>query len=208
MSQARTLDGQLQKMPFGEIFQTISLCKQTGVLTLTDTKGAAKLVFSQGDLFYASLDSMSPFGHTLMKKGIITSEELENALAIQRDEKDVPIANILEKTGTVAKEVLQGELKKHLVSLVRTLLTWESGSFHFDFGLRIEKEMLLEKGLNLPALLVEATRPADSWRMELQTDITENPEKQEEDLGEKDKTEEMGDVYFDALRADWVDEHE
>ena len=168
-------------MPFGEIFQTISLCKQTGVLTLTESKGSAKLVFSQGNLFYASCDNMSPFGHTLMKKGIITSEELENALTIQRgDEKNIPIADILEKTGIVAKEVLQAELKKHLVAVVRTLLSWEAGAFHFDFGLRVEKPILLEQGLNLPALLIEATRPADAWRQDLQTDITESPAEREE----------------------------
>lgn len=172
----RTLDGQLKKMPFGEIFQTISLCKQTGVLTLTDSKGAAKLVFSQGKLFYASCDSMNPFGHALVKKGIITSAELENALAVQRtDETNTPIADILEKTGVVSKDTLQVELKKHLVSVVRTLLGWEEGSFHFDFGLRVEKGILLEEGLNLPALLLEATRPVDSWRSELQTDTTETP---------------------------------
>ncbi len=180
MGQVRTLDGQLQKMPFGEIFQTISLCKQTGVLTLTDTKGSARLVFSQGDLFYASLDSMSPFGSTLMKKGVITSEELEGALLLQRGEPEVPIATILEKTGVVAREVLESELKKHLVSVVGALLIWEEGSFHFDFGLRVEKEMLLKKGLSLPALLLEATRPADSWQMGLETDIAETPEQQGE----------------------------
>jgi len=172
----RTLDGQLKKMPFGEIFQTISLCKQTGVLTLTDSKGAAKLVFSQGKLFYASCDNMNPFGHVLVKKGVITSEELENALAVQRsNETNTPIADILEKTGVVSKDILQVELKKHLVSVVRTLLGWEEGLFHFDFGLRVEKGILLEDGLNLPALLIEATRPVDSWRSELQTDTTETP---------------------------------
>jgi hypothetical protein len=180
MNQARTLDGQLKKMPFGEIFQTISLCKQTGVLTLTNVKGSAKLVFSQGDLFYASLDSVSPFGHTLLKKGIITAEELENALSLQREDKEAPIASILEKTGIVSREVLQEELKKHLVSVVRSLLVWEEGVFHFDFGLRVEKEMLLEKGLNLPSLLVEATRPADAWQIDLQTDLSAMPEKQAE----------------------------
>jgi hypothetical protein len=163
-------------MPFGEIFQTISLCKQTGVLTLTDSKGAAKLVFSQGKLFYASCDNMNPFGHVLVKKGVITSEELENALAVQRsNETNTPIADILEKTGVVSKDILQVELKKHLVSVVRTLLGWEEGLFHFDFGLRVEKGILLEDGLNLPALLIEATRPVDSWRSELQTDTTETP---------------------------------
>jgi len=170
----RTLDGQLQKMPFGEIFQTVSLCKQTGVLTLTDTKGNAKLVFSQGKLFYASCDSMHPFGHVLVKKGIITASELEQALATQRaDENNIPIADILEKTGVVSKDVLQVELKRHLVSVVRVLLGWESGSFHFDFGLRVEKGILLEDGLNLPSLLIEATRPVDSWRSGLETDTTE-----------------------------------
>ena len=172
----RTLDGQLQKMPFGEIFQTISLCKQTGVLTLTDSKSTAKLVFSQGKLFYASLDSMHPFGYVLVKKGIITSAELETALAVQRgDETNTPIADILEKTGVVSKDILQTELKRHLVSIVRTLLAWEEGSFHFDFGLRVEKGILLEDGLNLSSLLIEATRPVDLWRSELTTDITETP---------------------------------
>ncbi len=176
-----SLNGQLHKIPFGEIFQTISFCKQTGVLKLTHSHGAAELIFSQGNLFYASCDNISPFEHTLMQKGIITSEELESALSIQRgDEKEVSIADILEKTGIVARDVLQAELKKHLVSVVRTLLSWEEGSFHFDFGLRVEKGGLLEEGLNLPALLMEAARPADAWQQDLPTEITETPTEREE----------------------------
>ncbi len=177
----RTLDGQLENMPFGEIFQTISLCKQTGILTLTDSKGPAKLVFSQGKLFYASLESMGRFGNALIKKGIITSAELENALQVQRDgEPNTAIADILEKNGIVSKDILQAELKKHLVAIVRTLLGWEKGSFHFDFGLRVEKGILLEDGLNLPTLLIEATRPADEWKSALESEMTETPKEREQ----------------------------
>jgi hypothetical protein len=168
------LNGLLQNMSFGEIFQTISMCKQSGVLTLTDEKGVGRLVFSEGRLFQASLDNIRKLGSTLVDRGVITTEELEDALSTQRrgNGESLPLGAILEKSGIVSKEVLQVELKRHFIEVVRILLGWESGSFHFEFGQRIKKELLLDEGLNLPALLVEATRPSDLWRLELQTELS------------------------------------
>ncbi len=175
------LDGLLQQMSFGEIFQTISMCKQSGVLTLTDEKGVGRLVFSEGRLVHASLDSISRLGYTLIKRGIITTEELEDALAMQRNNGEhLPLGAILEKNSVVSKEILQVELKKHMIEVVRNLLGWEEGSFHFEFGPSIKKETLLEGGLSLPSLLIEATRPSDLWRLELQTDLSESPTRRDE----------------------------
>ncbi len=175
------LDGSLQQMSFGEIFQTISMCKQSGVLTLTDKKGVGQLVFSEGRLIHASLDCISRLGHTLIKRGVITTEELEDALTMQRSNgESLPLCVILEKKGVVSREILQVELKKHMIDVVRNLLDWENGSFHFEFGPSIKKETLLEGGLSLPSLLMEATRPSDLWRLELQTDLSESPTRRDE----------------------------
>ncbi len=176
------LDGLLQKMSFGEIFQTVSMCKQSGVLTLTDEHGVGRLVFSEGLLFQASLDRTGRLGESLVKRGVITTEELENALEIQRNSRgeNLPLGAILEKNGIVSKEILQTELKRHLIDVVRTLLGWETGSFHFEFGTRIKKEALLDEGLSLPSLLIEATRPSDLWRLELQTDLSASHDHRDE----------------------------
>ncbi len=168
------LDGLLEKMPFGEIFQTVSLCKQSGMLTLTHEKGVGHLRFSQGRLVSASSDSVGRLGYTLVKKGLITTEELEQALILQKNDLvKIPLGEILNKDGIVSQDVLQVELKKHFVDVVRNLLDWTSGSFHFEFGPKVEQGTVLEEGLDLPSLLVEATRPADSWRLELPTDISD-----------------------------------
>jgi hypothetical protein len=175
------LDGLLQQMSFGEIFQTISLCKQSGVLTLTNEQERGQLIFSEGHLLHASVDSLQRFGGTLMQSGLITAEDLEAAVVAQRNgDAHVPFGEVLQSNGIISKEVLQAELKKYLTDVVRTLLHWETGAFHFEFGSGMKEDMLLGEGLNLPALLMEATRPSDPWHMGLPTDRIESPDRRRE----------------------------
>jgi len=159
-----SLEGRLEDLGLADIFQIISLSKRSGVLTIIRKEGTGRLVFNRGMLIYGSSDSVSRLGYTLVKKGLVTTEELEKALRLQKTGgMKLPVGAILEKTGAISKEVLEEELRNHLVEVVRDFLNWESGSFHFELGSPVPNDLMLEEGLNLDFLMMEASRRQDEY---------------------------------------------
>jgi hypothetical protein len=159
-----SLEGRLEDLGLADIFQIISLSKRSGVLTIIRKEGTGRLVFNRGMLIFGSSDSVSRLGYTLVKKGLVTTEELEKALRLQKTGgMKLPVGAILEKTGAISKEVLEEELRNHLVEVVRDFLNWESGSFHFELGNPVANDLTLDEGLNLDFLMMEASRRQDEY---------------------------------------------
>src|SRR5579884_465177 len=159
-----SLEGRLEDLGLADIFQIISLSKRSGVLTIIRKEGTGRLVFNRGMLIFGSSDSVSRLGYTLVKKGLVTTEELEKALRLQKaGGMKLPVGAILEKTGAISKEVLEEELRNHLVEVVRDFLNWESGSFHFELGSPTANDLTLDAGLNLEFLMMEASRRQDEY---------------------------------------------
>lgn len=159
-----SLEGRLEDLGLADIFQIISLSKRSGVLTIIRKEGTGRLVFNRGMLIFGSSDSVSRLGYTLVKKGLVTTEELEKALRLQKTGgMKLPVGAILEKTGAISKGVLEEELRNHLVEVVRDFLNWESGSFHFELGSPVPNDLTLEEGLNLDFLMMEASRRQDEF---------------------------------------------
>ena len=63
-----SLEGRLEDMGLADIFQIISLSKRSGILTLIRKEGTGRLVFTQGQIIFASSDSRSRLGYSLVKK--------------------------------------------------------------------------------------------------------------------------------------------
>lgn len=162
-----SLEGRLEDLGLGDIFQIISLSKRSGVLTIIRKDGTGRLVFNKGLLIYGSSDSVNRLGYTLVKKDLITNEELEKALRIQKTNgMKVPLGAVLIKMGAISKEALEAELRNHLAEVIRDFLSWESGSFHFELGNVPGNDISLEGGLGMDFLMMEATRLQDERQRE------------------------------------------
>ena len=157
-----SLEGRLEDMSLGDIFQIIGLSKRSGVLTLIRKEGTGRLVFNQGMVIFASSDTRSRLGYTLVKKGIISNEDLEYALRVQtgRGSKK-PIGTILIEMGAIEQEPFEKELRVHIISVVRDLLSWNSGSFHFQLGPMTDEQVASNVGFNTEMLLLEALKEQD-----------------------------------------------
>lgn len=173
-----SLEGRLEDLGLADIFQIISLSKRSGVLTIIRKEGTGRLVFNRGMLIFGSSDSVSRLGYTLVKKGLITTEELEKALRLQKTGgMKLPVGAILEKIGAISKGVLEEELRNHLVEVVRDFLNWESGSFHFELGNPVANDLTLDEGLNLDFLMMEASRRQDEYeRHQMEHTLPPTPE--------------------------------
>jgi hypothetical protein len=157
-----SLEGRLEDLGLPDIFQIISLSKRSGVLTLIRKEGTGRLVFNQGQVIFASSDTRSRLGYTLVKKGIITNEDLEHALRLQRSQgSKKPIGTILIEMGAIDMETFEQELRRHVILVVHDFLKWDSGSFYFDLSPVTEDGIALKVGFNTESLLLEAVRLHD-----------------------------------------------
>lgn len=162
-----SLEGRLEDLALADIFQIISLSKRSGVLTIVRKEGTGRLVFSKGHLVYGSSDNKSRLGFNLIKQGMITTEELEKALRIQKNRTDrTPLGTVLVKLGAITQEILEQEIKEHLVEVVRDILSWESGSFHFELGGIVQDEIIFATGVPTDFLLLESARREDEAQRE------------------------------------------
>jgi len=157
-----SLEGRLEDLGLSDIFQIISLSKRSGVLTLIRKEGTGRLVFNQGQVIFATSDTRSRLGYTLVKKAIITNDDLEYALRIQKGRGSMkPIGALLMEMGAVSAEVLEREIREHIIYIVKDLLSWNTGSFHFELGPAMEEDIILRVGLNTEFLLLEGARLQD-----------------------------------------------
>ncbi len=162
-----SLEGRLEDLGLPDIFQIIGLSKRSGALTIVRQEGTGRLVFCLGQVVYASSDNKSRLGYTLVKKGLISNKDLENALKTQKL-KGVkkPIGTILLDAGAIDRNILEKEIRNHVVEVVRDLMTWESGSFHFELGDLVEGDVALKSGINPEFLLLESARITDEEKRE------------------------------------------
>ncbi|MFQ5579495.1 MAG: DUF4388 domain-containing protein [Nitrospiria bacterium] len=162
-----SLEGRLEDLGLADIIQIIGLSKRSGVLTIIQKEGTGRLVFNKGLLIFGTSDSVSQLGYVLIRKNVITIGELEKALKLQRTGNvRRPVGTILIKMGAITKESLQTELKSHLAEVLRDFLSWDTGSFHFELGKVMENDPILDEGLNMDFLMMEASRLQDEYNRE------------------------------------------
>ncbi|HLB01647.1 MAG TPA: DUF4388 domain-containing protein [Nitrospiria bacterium] len=157
-----SLEGRLEDLGLPDIFQVIGLSKRSGILTVIHREGTARIVFSEGNVVFVSSDKTSRFGYSLLQKGVISYEALEEALRIQKTTSTKkPLGTILLEMGIVSQESIEKLLKEHILDAVKDLLTWETGSFHFELGGVMEDEIVLRGGISSEYLLLEGARLRD-----------------------------------------------
>jgi len=171
-----SLEGRLEDLGLSDIFQIISLSKRSGVLTLIRKEGTGRLVFTQGQVIFATSDTRSRLGYTLVKKGIVTNDDLEYSLRVQKGRGSMkPIGTLLLEMGAISQETLEKEIREHIILIVKDLLSWNTGSFHFELGPANEEEVVLRQGLNTEFLLLEGARLQDEDQKSIAEPIPSKP---------------------------------
>ena len=157
-----SLEGRLEDLGLSDIFQIINLSKRSGVLTLVRKEGTARLVFSHGQIIFASSDVQTRLGYTLVKKSLITNDDLEYALRVKKGRgSEKPLGTILVEMGAIEEGTIEKEIRDHITLIVQDLIGWETGVFHFELGPPLTDEVVLKTGLSTEFLLLEATRLKD-----------------------------------------------
>lgn len=158
------LHGKLEDLGLDEILQIVGVSRRTGVLNLKSRGREAVLSFRDGLLVRAtSTGFQQSLGELLVRNGFATPEVVQQALAIQQQERfKQPIGTILYHRFQVDLQLIEKTVREQISNVLMTLFAWTEGTFDFaqldvetvDAAYLDPVQLILELGDTAPEQLV------------------------------------------------------
>ena len=127
--------GDLENLHIVDIIQLVHTTRKSGIFSVKGSKGESKIVFSTGYIVGANhINNSIRIGTVLAKMGVITIDDLKQALAVTKDAvKDrEPLLTTLIQMGKLKQEDALKGLKKLVEITIVELMSWTKGTFTFD----------------------------------------------------------------------------
>ncbi|MEJ5185502.1 MAG: DUF4388 domain-containing protein, partial [Candidatus Geothermincolales bacterium] len=158
------LKGSLKDFSLPDLFQLLNFSKKNGTLNLVRGNSRGYICFRNGEVFFATTNwKRQSLGMKLMAAGLITKEQLEEALGLQRTEaKGQRLGQILVRLGYITQEQLEVFVEEQIQDAVFEMLRWTDGEFDFQPGVVFPEEDI---GLSISTeeLIMEGSRRLDEW---------------------------------------------
>ncbi len=158
------LKGALRDFSLPDLFQLIHFGKKNGTLVIANGDMMGYVCFRNGNVFFATHNwKRAPLGQRLIEAGMITQEQLDEALELQNTTHgDQRIGNILVELGHLGRESLEVFVEEHIRDAVFNLLRWNEGDFDFDPD-QIFPEEDIGLSMSTEDLIMEGSRRLDEW---------------------------------------------
>ncbi|MBI5675792.1 MAG: DUF4388 domain-containing protein [Nitrospirae bacterium] len=186
------MEGVLEEFGLADILQLIYFQKKSGVLNVIGNKDTVKINLINGNISgVESKRKLGDFklGSILVKKGLITSDNLNVALEIQKEEK-IKLGIVFLRRGLVSEEVLQAAIKERITEAIANIFAWKEGRYEF-IAQDISPDTELPVSIDTQHLLMDGLRTVDEWSLiegKLDLDTTFELRKEPEP-GQLDETE-------------------
>jgi len=158
------LEGSLKEFSLADILQLLFFQKKTGSLELTGRFDKIRLLFHEGNIVGAESrkrDAENRLGRVLVKRGIITSEQVETVIAKQREEGG-KFGSVLVREGFATPDEIKDVITFQITETLVQLFSWKEGRYEFKpMRIPIDREIGVE--LNTEHFLMEGVRLVDEW---------------------------------------------
>ena len=159
------IKGSLKEASLPDVLQLLAMGKKTGCLAVTHRNNFGYVYFDKGRICYASIvNRRDRLGDILVKSGMISQDQLSEAIEIQSKQRDKRLGEILIASGAIQREGLHQQIRVQIEEAVYYLFTWTQGTFNFEADIRPEEQDFLVS-INPDALLLEGARRVDEWSM-------------------------------------------
>ena len=157
------IKGSLKEASLPDVLQLLAMGKKTGCLSVTHRNNFGYIYFEKGRIAYASIvNRRDRLGDLLIKTGLVTREQLEQAVGAQAGYKDKRLGDILVAQGLVSRDELHAQVRVQIEEAVYYLFTWSQGSFNFEADIKPEEQDFVVS-INPESLLLEGARRVDEW---------------------------------------------
>jgi len=157
--------GDLSVIEPANVLQLCGLSSLSGELRLITLVNSASFYFRDGQLIYAWIESRKRrIGQFLIEKGLITQEQLRDALLAFRDNQGKKrVGEILIEQGYLSRKALVAAIQEQFRESVYQVLSWKRGHFIFSKNVYPEYEDILLDD-RMEHLLLEGLRRLDENR--------------------------------------------
>jgi len=131
----------------------------SGVVTLSGASGEAHVVLVEGAVLHATSTATPKLGESLVARGVITKDVLEDALRHQRRKKvKQPLGTILLELGVVSKAVAESEIELQIIRVLVDALAWEGCTLRYEPANVSADHVVFPESCQLETLLARLAR--------------------------------------------------
>ncbi len=159
------IKGSLREASLPDVLQLLSMGKKTGCLSVADRNNFGYIFFDQGQITYANIvNRRDRLGDILVKNGLVSKDQLEEAIERQGRERDKRLGELLVDNGALSRADLERYMRVQIEEAVYFLFTWSSGTFSFESDVKPETQDFLVR-ISPESLLLEGARRVDEWSL-------------------------------------------
>ena len=158
------LQGTLKDFSITEIIQLIGQQLKTGILRVRRGKNLAEIHFVDGMIVHVYSNYRGKkdlIGEILVKAKLITEEQLERVLRIQKETLKY-LGEILVELQLLTKDHILQVISTQIYETIYELFWWEDGTFNFDLKL-VESYKKIPFALSAEQVLLSILRMVDEW---------------------------------------------
>jgi hypothetical protein len=153
--------GRLEGMNVPDLLWTFCQQDRTGTLHVTQSDYSKTIYFENGQIvFAASSNNDDRLGHRLLRKGLITLDQL--AEAVMQLGSGKRLGTLLVEAGNLTPEQLVDGVLSQVEEIVLDLFSWEEGEYRFNEG-PLPTEEVITLGMKSGELLLKGIRTIRSF---------------------------------------------
>src|SRR5690606_25783799 len=157
------IKGSLKEASLADVCQLLAMGQKTGCLSVTDRSKFGQIFFERGRITYATIvNRPDRLGDLLVRDGVISHDELAEAVRRQAENPDKKLGEWLVELGRITREQLERYIRIQVEEAVYSLFTWSRGSFYFEVDQEPE-DTEVRLAINPESLLLEGARRVDEW---------------------------------------------
>ena len=157
------IKGSLKEASLPDVLQLLAMGKKSGCLSVTHRNNFGYIYFERGRIAYASIvNRRDRLGDLLIKGGLITKTQLDEAVGAQNTYRDKRLGDILVGLNLITRDELHAQVRVQIEEAVYFLFTWTQGTFNFEADIKPEDQDFIVS-INPESLLLEGARRVDEW---------------------------------------------
>src|SRR5687768_17616332 len=138
------IKGSLKEASLADVCQLLALGQKTGSLSIADRSRFGQIYFDKGRITFARVvNRRDRIGDLLVRDGLLTQEQLTDALETQTREPDKRLGEVLVSRELISQKDLQMYIRIQIEEAIYHLFTWTRGNFFFEADELPEADILL-----------------------------------------------------------------
>jgi hypothetical protein len=158
-----SITGNLKTMELAELLQWLAGAQKTGTLVVEKGGITKQVFFKDGSILStASTDRREHLGAFLVSYGLITDQELTQAIRMQESNKML-LGKILTTIGAISESDLNRMLRLKAEESLYDVFGWGEGAFRF-LDQQLPAESMVPMSLDVAAIVLEGMHRVDEWK--------------------------------------------